>query len=69
MWIGVHPLLGVWNPHGIKQLHGSVERSAQRLTASGYEVVGSTPAELDRHIRREIEHWGRFVKEFPTRFD
>ena len=41
----------------------------QRLTASGYEVVGSTPAELDRHIRREIEHWGRFVKEFPTRFD
>jgi tripartite-type tricarboxylate transporter receptor subunit TctC len=41
----------------------------QRLTASGYEVVASTPAELDRHIRREIEHWGRFVKEFPTRFD
>ena len=28
----------------------------QRLTASGYEVVASTPAELDRHIRREIEH-------------
>lgn len=41
----------------------------QRLTASGYEVVASTPAELDRHIRREIDHWGRFVKEFPTRFD
>jgi tripartite-type tricarboxylate transporter receptor subunit TctC len=41
----------------------------KRLTDSGYEVVASTPAELDRHIRREIEHWGRFVKEFPTQFD
>lgn len=41
----------------------------QRLTSAGYEVVASTPAELDRHIRREIEHWARFVKEFPTRFD
>jgi len=29
---------------------------------SGYLVVGSTPAELDAHVRAEIARWGTVVK-------
>jgi tripartite-type tricarboxylate transporter receptor subunit TctC len=41
----------------------------QRLGAVGFEIVGSTPAELDRFVRSEFEHWQRFVREFAVRFD
>ena len=32
---------------------------AERLAADGSEPVGSTPAEFARHIRSEVERWGR----------
>jgi tripartite-type tricarboxylate transporter receptor subunit TctC len=41
----------------------------QRLAAVGFEIVGSTPQELDRFVRREFEHWQRFVREFAVKFD
>jgi tripartite-type tricarboxylate transporter receptor subunit TctC len=31
--------------------------------------VGSTPEELDRFVRREFEHWDKFVREFDIKFD
>ena len=40
-----------------------------RLAAVGMEIVGSTPAELDRFVRGEYEHWDRFVREFNIKFD
>ncbi len=40
-----------------------------RLTAVGFEIVGSSPQELDQFVRREFEHWDRFVREFGVKFD
>jgi tripartite-type tricarboxylate transporter receptor subunit TctC len=41
----------------------------QKLGAVGFEIVGSTPQELDRFVRAEFEHWDRFVREFRIKFD
>ena len=41
----------------------------QKLDAVGFEIVGSSPAELDRFVRGEFEHWDRFVREFSVKFD
>ena len=40
-----------------------------KLTAVGFEIVGSTPEELGRFVRNEFEHWDRFVREFDIKFD
>jgi tripartite-type tricarboxylate transporter receptor subunit TctC len=40
-----------------------------KLGAVGFEIVGSSPAELDRFVRGEFEHWDKFVREFDIRFD
>jgi tripartite-type tricarboxylate transporter receptor subunit TctC len=37
--------------------------AAQRLTADGSEIVGSTPEQFGAHIRAEIAKWSRVVKE------
>jgi tripartite-type tricarboxylate transporter receptor subunit TctC len=41
----------------------------KKLGAVGFEIVGSSPQELDGFVRREFEHWDRFVREFNVRFD
>jgi tripartite-type tricarboxylate transporter receptor subunit TctC len=40
-----------------------------KLGAVGFEIVGSSPAELDRFVRSEFKHWDRFVREFNIKFD
>jgi tripartite-type tricarboxylate transporter receptor subunit TctC len=40
-----------------------------KLGAVGFEIVGSTPKELDEFVRREFAHWDRFVREFQVKFD
>ena len=40
-----------------------------KLGAVGFEIVGSSPAELDRFVRGEFEHWDKFVREFNIKFD
>jgi len=32
------------------------------IESSGYLVVGSTPAELEAHVRSEMARWGTVVK-------
>jgi len=34
----------------------------ERFAEQGLETVGSTPAELDRWIRAELERWGRVIR-------
>lgn len=41
----------------------------QRLGAVGFEIVGSTPKELDEFVRSEFAHWDKFVREFDVKFD
>ena len=40
-----------------------------KLGAVGFEIVGSTPKELDDFVRGEFAHWDRFVREFNIKFD
>lgn len=41
----------------------------ERLAAMGIETVGSSPQELDRHIRSEIPKWARVIKLSGARVD
>jgi len=41
----------------------------QKLGAVGFEIVGSSPQGLDQFVRREFEHWDKFVREFNVKFD
>lgn len=41
----------------------------KQLASAGFEIVGSTPQELDRFVHREFEHWDAFVREFNVKFD
>lgn len=41
----------------------------QKLVNAGFEVVGSTPQELDRFVRAETERWAKFAREFNIRFE
>jgi len=36
---------------------------AQRFTDRGLDVIGSTSDELARHLRSEVQKWGRVIKE------
>lgn len=42
---------------------------AQRLTSLGYELVGSTPSELARHLEVETVRWGKVVKQSGAQLD
>jgi tripartite-type tricarboxylate transporter receptor subunit TctC len=42
---------------------------AQRLQSQGYELVGSTPEELGRHMREETVKWAKVVKQSGAQLD
>jgi len=73
-WIGVFAPAAT--PQGaIARLHDAFVAALRepdvqpKLTAVGFEIVGSTPQELDRFVRKEFEHWDKFVREFDVKFD
>ena len=73
-WVGVFAPAAT-PPAVIGKLHqefGAALREPevrQKLGAVGFEIVGSTPKELDEFVRREFAHWDRFVREFDVKFD
>ena len=38
-------------------------QAKETIEAAGYQIVGSTPAELDAHVKSEMARWARLVKE------
>jgi len=40
-----------------------------RIEASGYQIVGSTPAQLDAHVKSEIARWGKVIKDTGTKLE
>lgn len=73
-WIGVFAPAGT--PQAtIARLHDAFVAAVRepdvrpKLAAVGFEIVGSTPKELDEFVRREFAHWDRFVREFDIKFD
>ena len=73
-WIGVFAPAAT-APSVIDRLHDEFVTALrevevrQKLGAVGFEIVGSTPKDLDRFVRKEFEHWDRFVREFNVKFD
>jgi tripartite-type tricarboxylate transporter receptor subunit TctC len=73
-WIGVFAPAATPAP-AIARLHSEFVAALaevdvrQKLGAVGFEIVASTPQELDRFVRSEFEHWDRFVREFNIKFD
>jgi tripartite-type tricarboxylate transporter receptor subunit TctC len=42
---------------------------AKRLTSLGYELVGTTPEELAKHLELETVRWGKVVKQSGAQLD
>jgi tripartite-type tricarboxylate transporter receptor subunit TctC len=38
-------------------------QARERIEGSGYQIVGSTPAQLDAHVKSEITRWAKVVKD------
>ena len=67
VWYGVFAAAGTPQPI-VQKLNAEFIRAMnvpevkKQIEASGYQVVGSTPTELDAHVRAEIPRWARVVK-------
>ena len=67
VWYGVFAAAGTPQPI-VQKLNAEFIRAMnvpevkKQIEASGYQVVGSTPAELDAHVRSEIVRWAKVVK-------
>jgi tripartite-type tricarboxylate transporter receptor subunit TctC len=59
----------------IDRLHAEVTKALaqpdvkQRLTDLGYQIVGSTPAQLEAHVRSEKEKWGKLIRDVGIKAD
>jgi tripartite-type tricarboxylate transporter receptor subunit TctC len=73
-WIGVFAPAATPDPV-IEGLHAAFAAALaepavrRKLVAVGFEIVASTPQELDRFVRAEFEHWDKFVREFNVKFE
>ena len=67
VWYGVFAAAGTPQPI-VQKLNAEFIRAMnvpevrKQIEASGYQVVGSTPAQLDAHVRAEIVRWAKVVK-------
>jgi tripartite-type tricarboxylate transporter receptor subunit TctC len=67
VWYGVFAAAGTPAPI-VQKLNAEFIRAMnvpevrKVIESSGYQVVGSTPTELDAHVRSEIARWGTVVK-------
>jgi tripartite-type tricarboxylate transporter receptor subunit TctC len=55
------PIVQKLNAEIIKAM--AVPDAKQRIEGYGYQIVGSTPAQLDAHVKSEIARWGKVVKD------
>ena len=40
-----------------------------RIEASGYQIAGSTPAQLDAHVKSEIARWAKVIRDTGTKIE
>ena len=59
----------------ISRLHAESVKSLalsdvkQRLDATGFEAIGTTPEQFGAYIRSEVEKWGKVVRAAGVRVD
>jgi tripartite-type tricarboxylate transporter receptor subunit TctC len=68
VWYGIFAAAGT-PPAIVQRLNAefikamAVADAKQRIEGYGYQIVGSTPAQLDAHVKEEIARWGKVVRE------
>jgi tripartite-type tricarboxylate transporter receptor subunit TctC len=68
VWYGVFAAANTPAPI-VQKLNAEINRAMrvpevkELIEKSGYQVVGSTPAELDAHVKREIARWAKVIKD------
>jgi tripartite-type tricarboxylate transporter receptor subunit TctC len=55
------PIVQKLNAEFIKAMN--VPDAKQRIEGYGYQIVGSTPAQLDAHVKSEIARWSKVVRD------
>jgi tripartite-type tricarboxylate transporter receptor subunit TctC len=68
VWYGIfaaaktpEPIVQKLNAEFIKAM--AVPEARKRIEDYGYMVIGSTPAQLDAHVKAEIARWGKVVRD------
>ena len=73
-WNGVLAPAGT-PPAIVNRLYGELEKAlkqqdvVQRLAATGFEPVGSTPTAFADFVRKDIERWARVIRDAGIRMD
>jgi tripartite-type tricarboxylate transporter receptor subunit TctC len=74
VWYGIFaaartpaPIVQKLNSEVIKAMAAPDTR--QRIEGYGYQIVGSTPEQLDAHVKNEIARWGKVIKESGAKFE
>lgn len=73
-WNGVLAPVGT-PPVIVNKLYGELEKAlkqqdvVQRLAATGFEPVGSTPAAFAEFVHKDIERWARVIRDAGIRMD
>ena len=68
VWYGIFAAAGTPAPI-VQKLNSEIIRAMRapdakdKIEAAGYDIVGSTPAELDAHVKAEITRWAKVVKD------
>jgi tripartite-type tricarboxylate transporter receptor subunit TctC len=55
------PIVQKLNAEIIKAM--AAPEAKQRIEGLGYQIVGSTPAQLDAYVKLEIARWGKVIKD------
>ncbi|MSQ18897.1 MAG: tripartite tricarboxylate transporter substrate binding protein [Betaproteobacteria bacterium] len=68
VWYAIFARAGT-PPEIVKRLNAAVSKAMQvteakeRIESAGYTIIGSTPEELDQHVKVEIARWGKVIRD------
>ncbi len=74
VWYGIFSSAGT-PPAIVQRLNGEFVKAMKApaarkvIEAAGYQIVGSSPAELDGHVRSEVARWSKVIRDSGAKFE